>query len=60
MNLRRDFKVWTCNVVEIVIGCGDFEIGLNVFFIMLCLGMSLYRLMCLNKPVGVREWTVMV
>jgi hypothetical protein len=38
MDLRRDFELWTFNIVETAIDYGDFGIGLNEF-IMLCLGM---------------------
>ena len=40
MNLRRNFELWTYNTVETVIDYGTFEVGLNVFFIMLWLGMA--------------------
>jgi len=40
MNLRRDFEVWPFNIVETVIGYGTFKVGLNVFCIMLRLGMA--------------------
>ena len=40
MNLRKDYKFWTFNIVETVIDYGTFEVGLNVFFIMLWLGMA--------------------
>ena len=36
------------------------KVGLNAFCIMLCLSMAPYRLMCLNKSMGTREWNVMV
>ena len=36
-----------------------FEVALNVFCIMLCLGMASTD-SCLNKPMGAREWDVMV
>ena len=36
------------------------KIGLNAFCIMLCLSMAPHRLMCLNKSMGSREWSVMV
>jgi hypothetical protein len=49
MNLRRDFKLWIFNIVETAIDMGIFEVGLNVFFIMLWVGMTpIY----LNKPMG--------
>jgi hypothetical protein len=35
MNLKRDF--WTFNIVETVINCGTFEVGLGVYFA-LCYG----------------------
>ena len=37
---------------------GTFEVGLNVFCIMLCLGMATTD-SCLDKPMGAREWNVM-
>ena len=40
MNLRKDFELWTFNIVETVIDYGTFEVGLSVFFIMLWLGMT--------------------
>jgi hypothetical protein len=36
------------------------EVGLNAFCIMLCLGMTPNRLICLNKLMGSREWNNMV
>jgi hypothetical protein len=38
---------------------GTFEVGLNVFYTMLCLGMVPID-SCLDKPMGARERTVMV
>ena len=38
---------------------GTFVVGLNEFCIMLCLGMAPID-SCLNKPMGVMEWNVMV
>ena len=38
---------------------GTFEVGLNVFYTMLCLGMVPID-SCLDKPMGAREWNVMV
>jgi hypothetical protein len=37
INLRRDLELWTFNTA---IDYGDLEVGLNVFCIMLCLGMA--------------------
>jgi hypothetical protein len=39
MNLRRDLELWTFNIVETAIDYRDLEVGLNVFCIILCLGM---------------------
>ena len=38
---------------------GAFEAGLNVFCIMLCVGMAPIGL-CLDKPMRARGWNVMV
>jgi hypothetical protein len=56
MNLRRGLELWTFNIVET--GMGTLQVGLNVFCIIVCLGMTL--MCCLNKPMGAREWNVMV
>jgi hypothetical protein len=41
MDLRKDFELWTCNIVETFTGYGTFEFGLKIFCIMVCLGMAL-------------------
>ena len=41
MNLRTDFELWTFNIVEAAIDYGTFEVELNVFCVMLCLGLAL-------------------
>jgi hypothetical protein len=35
MDLKRDFELWTFNIVETAVDYGVFEVGLNVLFIML-------------------------
>ena len=40
MNLKRDFELWTFNIVETVVDYGTFEVGINVFCIMLWLCMA--------------------
>jgi hypothetical protein len=40
MYLRREFELWTFNILGTAMMMGTFEVGLNVFFIMLCLGMA--------------------
>ena len=51
MSLRKDFELLTFNILETVIDYGTFEVGLNVFCIMLCLGMAPED-SCLSKPMG--------
>jgi hypothetical protein len=38
---------------------GSLEVGLNVFCILLCLSRAPID-SCLNKPMGAKEWNVMV
>jgi hypothetical protein len=38
--IRRDFELWTFNIVETVIDFGTLEVGLNVFCTMLWLSMA--------------------
>jgi hypothetical protein len=38
MNLRGDLELWTFNIVETAIDYGALEVGLNVFFLLLCYG----------------------
>jgi hypothetical protein len=35
MNLRREFELWTFNIVGTAIDCGNLEVGLNVCFYLL-------------------------
>jgi hypothetical protein len=60
MNLRRDFKLWTFNIVESAIGYGALKVGLNFFFNYAMCRYGPHRLMCLNKSMGSREWNSMV
>ena len=58
MNLRRDFELLTLlMLLEIM---GTLEVGLNVLFNYAMATYGPHRLMCLNKPMGIREWNVMV
>jgi hypothetical protein len=60
MNLRRDFELWTFNIVETAIDYGDFGSWIKcTIFIMLWPDIAPTD-MCLNKPIGAREWNVMV
>ena len=65
MNLRRDVEFGL--LILLLYTMWTFEVGLNVFCIMLCIGMAIqiyrygfYRLICLNKPLVDREWNVVV
>jgi hypothetical protein len=51
MNLRRDFELWIFNIVETVEDDGTFDVGPNLFCIMVWLGMA-WTDSCLNKPKG--------
>ena len=61
MNLRRDFELWTFNIVETAVEYGDFGSWTKCI---LHYAMFKYapphRLICLNKPMGARKWNVMV
>ena len=57
INLIRDFEFRKVNIVETAIG--TLEVGVNVFCIILCLGMAPIET-CLDKPMGAREWNVMI
>jgi hypothetical protein len=39
---------------------GTFEVGLNVFLHCVIFRYGPHRLICLGKPMGAREWNVMV
>ena len=39
---------------------GTFEVGLNVFLHYAMARYGPHRFMCLNKPIGAREWNVVV
>ena len=60
MNLRRDFELLTFNIVEAAIDYGTKEVGINVHFNYSVARYGPHRLICLNKPMGAREWNVMV
>ena len=48
IKLKRDFELWTFNIVETVKDCGTLEVGLNVVCIILWLGMA---------PIDLCVWT---
>ena len=55
MNLRREFELWTFNIVETAIDNGNFESCTKCTFYYAMVRYGPYRLMCLNKPMGARE-----
>jgi hypothetical protein len=61
MNLRRDFELWTFDIVDAAIDHGNFGSWTKCTFkILLWIIMPSHRLMCLNKPMGAKEYNVMV
>ena len=60
MNLRRDLELWTFNVVETTIDYGDFESWTKCILHYAMFRYGPHRFICLNKPMGAREWNVMV
>jgi len=60
MNLRRDFELWTFNIVGTAIDYGDFgnRTKHGIFYVMSQYGP--HRFICLNKLMGAREWNVIV
>ena len=59
MNLRRNFELWTVNV-ETAVDYGDFGSWTKCILLHDMFRYGPHRLMCLNKPMGSREWNVMV
>jgi hypothetical protein len=61
MDLRRDFELWTFNIVETAIDYGDFGSWTKcTFFYYTIARYDPHRFMCLYKPMGAREWNVVV
>jgi hypothetical protein len=58
MDLRRDFELWTFNIVETAIDYGDFGSWTKCTFYYAMARYGPHRL-CLNKLMGAREWNVM-
>jgi hypothetical protein len=53
MNLRRDFELWSFNIVEIAIDCGDFWSWIKLHYAIF--NYDHCRLIGLNKFMGARE-----
>ena len=60
MNLRRVLELWTFNIVESAIDYGGFGSWTKCIFYYAMGRYGPQRLLCLNKPMGAREWNVMV
>ena len=60
MNLRRDFELWTFNIVETAIDYEDFESWTKCILHYAMFKYGPHRLMCLNKSMRARELNVMV
>ena len=59
MNLRREFELWAFNIGETTRDYWDFGSWTKcTYYAMARHGP--HRLMCLNKPLGAREWNVMI
>ena len=58
MNLRRDFELWTFNIVVTAIDYEDFESWTKCILHYAMFRYGPHRLICLNKPMGAREWNV--
>ena len=60
MNLRRDIELWTFKIVETAIDYGDSGSWTKCISHYAMFRYDPHRIICLNKPMGVREWNVMV
>ena len=60
MNLRKYFVLCTFNIVETAIDYGDFGSWTKCIFYYAVARYGPHRLICLNKPMGAREWNVVV
>jgi hypothetical protein len=60
LNLRREFQLWTFNIVETAMDYGDFGSWTKCILHYAMFKYGLHRFICLTKPMGSREWNVMV
>ena len=60
INLRRELELWTVNVVETAIDYGDFKSWTKYILHYAMARYGPHRPMCLNEPMGAREWNVLV
>ena len=55
MDLRRDFELWTFNIVETAVDYRDFGSWTKYVFYYAITRYGHQRLICLNKPMGLLE-----
>jgi hypothetical protein len=55
MNLRRDFELWTFNIIDTTIDYGDFGSWAKCVLHYAMFRYGPHRLICLNKAMGTME-----
>jgi hypothetical protein len=60
VNFRKDLELWTSNIVETAIDYGNFGSCTKFILHYAMFRHGPHRLICLEKPMGAREWNVMV
>jgi hypothetical protein len=61
MILRRDLELLTFTTwLRLLYTKGTLKVGLNKLFYYAMARYGPHKLMCLNKPMGAREWNVIV
>ena len=60
MNLRRDFELWTLDIVETAIDYGGFGSRTKCILHYSMCRYGPHRLICLSKSLGAREQNVVV
>ena len=60
MNLSRDFDLWTFNIIVTAINYEDVGSWTKCIFYYAMARCGPYKLMCVNRPMGAREWNVVV
>jgi hypothetical protein len=60
VNLRREFELWSFNIIETAIDCENFGNWGKYSLHYAMFRYDLHRLTCLKKPMGSREWNMVV
>jgi hypothetical protein len=58
MSVRRDFELWTFNIVETAIDYRDFGSWTKCILYYAMFRYAPHRFISLNSPMGVKEWNV--